>query len=81
MNEYLRPHRDSAILLTIDVQNDFTQPGAPAEIEGTAPAVPQMQRLVETFRTADAPVVHVVRLYRQDGSNVDRCRRNNRIRG
>lgn len=75
MNEYIRPHRDSAVLLTIDVQNDFTQPGAPAEIEGTAEAVPQMQRLVRAFRAEDAPIVHVIRLYRQDGSNVDRCRR------
>lgn len=75
MNEYIRPHRDSAVLLTIDTQNDFTLPGAPAEIEGTAEAVPRMQRLVETFRSKDKPIVHVVRLYEQDGSNVDRCRR------
>ncbi len=34
-----------------------------------------MRRLVEAFRAADAPIIHVVRLYRQDGSNVDRCRR------
>ncbi|GGN93717.1 cysteine hydrolase family protein [Haloarcula pellucida] len=75
MNEYIRPHRDSAALLTIDTQNDFTLAGAPAEIEGTGEAVPQMQRLVELFRTRQAPLVHVVRLYEADGSNVDRCRR------
>lgn len=75
MDEHVRPRRDSAVLLTIDVQNDFTLPGAPAEVEGTAEAVPRMQRLVAAFRTRDAPIVHVVRLYRQDGSNVDRCRR------
>lgn len=77
MNEYIRPRRDSAVLLTIDVQNDFTLPDAPAEIEGTAEAVPRIQRLVEAFRSQDAPIVHVIRLYRQDGSNVDRCRRKN----
>ena len=75
MSEYTRPHRNNAVLLTIDTQNDFTLPGAPAEIEGTAKAVPQMQRLVEAFRSADAPIVHVVRLYKEDGSNVDQCRR------
>ncbi|QIO24447.1 cysteine hydrolase family protein [Haloarcula sp. JP-L23] len=75
MNEYIRPHRDSAALLTIDTQNDFTLAGAPAEIDGTGEAVPQMQRLVELFRTRQAPIVHVVRLYEADGSNVDRCRR------
>lgn len=75
MDEYIQPHPDSAVLLTIDTQNDFTLPGAPAEIEGTDEVVPQMQRLVEVFRSADAPIVHVTRLYKEDGSNVDQCRR------
>lgn len=75
MNERVRPRPDSAVLLTIDTQVDFTVPGAPAEIDGTAEAVPQMKRLLEAFRQKDAPIVHVVRLYKQDGSNVDRCRR------
>ncbi len=75
MDEYTRPNQDSAVLLTIDTQNDFTLPGAPAEIDGTAEAVPRIQQLVETFRTEDSPIVHVVRLYKEDGSNVDRCRR------
>lgn len=75
MDEYIQPHPDSAVLLTIDTQNDFTLPGAPTEIEGTDEVVPQMQRLVEAFRSADAPIVHVTRLYKEDGSNVDQCRR------
>jgi nicotinamidase-related amidase len=75
MDEHVRPHRDGAALLTIDVQVDFTQPGSPAAVDGTAEAVPRMRRLVEAFRAVDAPVIHVLRLYRQDGSNVDRCRR------
>lgn len=75
MDEYINPRPESSVLLTIDTQNDFTLPGAPAEIEGTAQAVPQMQRLAEAFRSTDAPIVHVVRLYKEDGSNVDLCRR------
>lgn len=75
MNGYVRPNRENVVLLTIDVQNDFTLPGAPAEIEGTAEAVPQIQRLVKTFRAENAPIVHVIRLYEQNGSNVDQCRR------
>ena len=75
MDEYIQPNPDSAVLLTIDTQNDFTLPGAPAEIEGTTEAVPKMQRLVEAFRSVNAPIVHVVRLYKEDGSNVDQCRR------
>jgi nicotinamidase-related amidase len=75
MDEYLEPRPESSVLLTIDTQNDFTLPGAPAEIEGTAQAVPQMKRLAEAFRSANAPIVNVVRLYKADGSNVDQCRR------
>lgn len=75
MDEYIQPHPDSAVLLTIDTQKDFTLPGAPAEIEGTAQAVPQMQHLLEAFRSAGAPIVHVIRVYQEDGSNVDQCRR------
>ena len=75
MDPHVEPHRDGAALLTIDVQCDFTAPGAPAEIPGTAEAAGRMGRLVGAFRDRDAPIVHVVRLYRRDGSNVDPCRR------
>jgi len=75
MNNYVRPHRESAVLLTIDTQNDFTLAGSPATIEGTGAVVPQIQRLVETFRSRQDPIIHVVRLYKEDASNVDRCRK------
>jgi nicotinamidase-related amidase len=75
MDDYIQPHPDRAVLLTIDTQNDFTLPDAPAKIDGTAEAVPQMARLVKAFRSENAPIIHVVRLYKRDGSNVDRCRR------
>lgn len=75
MTDYTTPDRDSAALLTIDVQRDFTLPDAPATIPSTMDAVPRIRRVVEAFRQADRPVLHVVRLYREDGSNVDLCRR------
>jgi nicotinamidase-related amidase len=71
----ISPDPSKSLLLTIDVQCDFTLPGAPAEIEGTAAAVPNMVRLVEAFRKAGRPIAHMVRLYKSDGSNVDLCRR------
>jgi nicotinamidase-related amidase len=49
-NSYCSPDWANAALLTIDVQQDFTLPGAPAEIPGTAEAVPAIRRLVEAFR-------------------------------
>jgi len=71
---YLSPDRSAAALLTIDTQRDVLD-GGPAEIPGTSQALPQMQAAVEAFRSAQRPIVHVVRLYRPDGENVDLCRR------
>ena len=75
MNPYTEPHPESAALLTIDVQRDFSLPGAPLEIAGTMDAVPRIRRLLDAFRAADRLIVHVVRLYKEDGSNVDPVRR------
>ncbi len=75
MNDYLTPDAAHAALLTIDTQRDFTLPGAPAEIAGTMAVVPKMVRLLHAFRRSGKPIIHVVRLYREDGANVDLCRR------
>jgi nicotinamidase-related amidase len=75
MNRYTEPHPESAALITIDVQRDFSLPGAPLEIAGTMDAVPRIRRLLDAFRAARRLIVHVVRLYREDGSNVDPVRR------
>jgi nicotinamidase-related amidase len=64
----------SSALLTIDVQND-TLDGAPGEIPGTNEVLPAIQKLTSAFREVGRPIVHVVRLYLPDGSNVDLCRR------
>lgn len=75
MDEYTRPDLDRAALLTIDTQNDFTLPSGTARIPGTEEVIPDIANLVEAFRANDVPIVHVIRLYREDGSNVDPCRR------
>jgi len=71
---YLSPDLSAAALLTIDTQRDVLDGGS-IEIAGTSEALPQMRALVEAFRSAQGPIVHVVRLYRPDGENVDLCRR------
>ena len=43
-------------------------------LPGTA-AIPAMARLASEFRDRALPIVHVVRLYRPDGSNVDMARK------
>lgn len=69
------PDPTSAALLTIDVQRDFSVPGGPAEVPGTAEAIRAMRQVVDHFRRSRRPIIHVVRLYRPDGSNVDLSRR------
>jgi nicotinamidase-related amidase len=81
VDDYLSPDWANAALLTIDTQKDFTLSGAPAEVAGTAEAVTRMRRLVEEFRLRTRPIIHVVRIYLPDGSNVDLCRRRDVERG
>lgn len=81
MNDYLAPDKEHIALVTIDTQRDFALPGAPAEIPGTMEVIPQMQRLVQAFRRVDKPIIHVVRIYLPDGSNVDLWRRQDIERG
>jgi len=57
------------------VQNDFTLPEGTATIEGTSKCLSNLKRLTGNFREHDRPIVHVVRLYKKDGSNVDISRR------
>lgn len=72
---YTRPMPGSAALVLIDVQRDFYADGAPLPIEGTSAAIPAMARLASEFRERALPIVHVVRLYRPDGSNADLVRK------
>jgi nicotinamidase-related amidase len=71
---YTAPDFASMALITIDTQRD-TLDGGSLEILGTTGILPRMQRLLQAFRRTQVPIVHVVRLYKEDGSNVDLCRR------
>jgi len=75
MNKYTSPNPSRSALLVIDTQKDFSLPDAPAQIEGTEEVITDIQRLASTFRSTDTPIIHVVRLYREDGSNADLCRK------
>ncbi|HEY4163095.1 MAG TPA: cysteine hydrolase [Dongiaceae bacterium] len=75
MKEYLAPERDRVALITIDVQRDFVSPNSAASVSGAQATVPVIRRLIDAFRSADAPIVHTLRLYRCNGSNVDLCHR------
>jgi nicotinamidase-related amidase len=65
----------NSALLTIDTQNDFTLTNSPFAIKGTFDIVPKMRQVLHAFRIAGKPIIHVVRIYNPDGSNVDLCRK------
>jgi nicotinamidase-related amidase len=68
------PDYAHAALVTIDTQCDVLD-GAPLEIAGTSAALPAIAKLAAAWRRRALPIVHVVRIYRPDGSNADLCRR------
>jgi nicotinamidase-related amidase len=74
MDRYTNPDFHSVALITIDTQCD-TLDGQPLEIPGTSAVLPTMSRLLEAFRASGRPIVHIVRIYQPDGSNVDPCRK------
>lgn len=74
-DRYTAPRAGSAALVFIDMQRDFYEDDAPLPVPGTKQALGPMARLAAAFRAAQLPIVHVIRLYRADGSNVDAVRR------
>ncbi len=72
--DYTQPDFSSAALVVIDTQAGFLD-GQPLEIPGTTTILPTLRKLTKAFRQASKPVVHIVRIYQQDGRNVDPCRR------
>ena len=78
---YTRPSAGSAALVLIDVQRDFVDTSddmgdeeASMPVAGTAAAIAAMSKLAKAFRERGLPIVHIVRLYQPDGSNVDLVR-------
>lgn len=74
MNRHTEPDWPNSALLTIDTQCD-TLDGQPFEIPGTSAILPRMKTLLNAWRNAEKPIIHIVRIYKPDGSNVDLCRK------
>ncbi|MBC7253229.1 MAG: cysteine hydrolase [Actinobacteria bacterium] len=72
---YTELHPESCALLVVDTQNDYGSPRGAKPVRGSEESIPRIVEVVELFRRAKKPIVHVVRLYKPDGSNVDPCRR------
>ena len=61
----------NSALLIIDMQNDFVLPGAPVCVAGALATVPNIACLLDKFRKERAPVFHIVREYRENGSDIE----------
>jgi nicotinamidase-related amidase len=58
-------------LLIIDMQNDFVLEGKPYAVAGARAVVPKIQEVLSLFRARGLPVIHVLRVHRPDGSDVE----------
>ena len=62
-------------LLIVDMQNDFVLEDAAARVAGALGSVPRVVELLAAARALGCMVVHVVREYHADASNVELPRR------
>ena len=74
MNKYIDPHFSSSAVVTIDTQCD-TLNEQPLDIPGTSAALPYIRMVLDAYRRNKMPIIHIVRMYKKDGSNVDLCRK------
>ncbi len=61
-------------LIIIDMQNDFLDRESPFYIQEAASSIPKIKKLLDFFRDKDWPVFHIIRYYREDGSDVENIR-------
>jgi nicotinamidase-related amidase len=61
-------------LLIIDMQNDFVREGAPLRVTDAMTIVGKVREVLEIFRRNRLPVFHVLRVHRNDGSDVEHFR-------
>jgi len=57
--------------LIVDMQNDFCLPGAPFEVTGAMKVAEKIKEALEACRKHGLPIIHVIRYYRPDGSDVE----------
>lgn len=61
-------------LAIIDMQKDFVLPNSPCCIAGAYPTIPNVEIVLNYFRSNNLPVFHIVREYRDDGSDIEKFR-------
>lgn len=61
-------------LAIIDMQNDFVLTDSAVCIAGAYSTIPNIVKVLKLFRSNKLPVFHIVREYREDGSDIEKFR-------
>jgi len=61
---------DTAVLLVIDMQNDFVAPGAPMEKPAARAMVPVLKKAIQFCRRTGIRVAYTAHTHRRDGSDM-----------
>ena len=69
---HIAPELDRSALIVVDTQVDVLD-GGTSPVPGTTQVLPAIARLLDAYRAAALPIVHIIRLY--DGQDVDLPRR------
>ncbi|MBR1369825.1 isochorismatase [Methanocalculus chunghsingensis] len=66
---------ENTALLIIDMQNDFVGPGAPLRVAGADGIIGPITTILNRFREMNLPVIHLLRVHRPGGADVEYFRR------
>ena len=75
MPDYTLPQRERVALITNELQRDYVEEGSPLATQVTRQSARQAAAVVQDFREQGLPILHGVRFFLPDGSNVEPCRR------
>jgi nicotinamidase-related amidase len=67
-------NKENMALLIIDMQNDFVLPDIFPANQKAFDIVPKIEKVLSFARSKHWPVFHIVREYRDDGSNIEKIR-------
>ncbi len=66
---HLRLNPEKSALIVVDMQNFFLDPASPTFTPGGVPILPNVKRLIDTFRDAGRPVLFTRHVHHPDGSD------------
>jgi nicotinamidase-related amidase len=67
-------NKTKVALFIIDMQKDFVLPESASCIAGAKATIPSIVSILNIFRDIGLPVFHIVREYREDGSDIEKFR-------